>query len=340
MSTPSSTSAALQLPPVIFLMGPTASGKTDLALALAEQYPIEVISVDSALVYRGMDIGTAKPDHGFLQRLPHFLIDVCEPDEVYSVAQFRKDALALIASIIDRGNVPLLVGGTMLYFKVLLEGIAEIPRIPEGIRESILNQAERLGWPALHERLREVDPVSAARIHPNHSQRIQRALEVFEAFAEPLSAFHARQQGQALPFRALQLCLDVPRDCLHQRIALRFDAMIAKGFIDEVQQLRQDYELHQNMPSMRAVGYRQVWQYLDGEISVEELREQGCAATRQLAKRQLTWLRKWSDLHRISGPLEIQSGVDPSTALQKQLALIRPLCDQFHIPANRCVYNL
>lgn len=339
MSTPPSSRAELQLPPVIFLMGPTASGKTDLALALAEHYPVEVISVDSALVYRGMDIGTAKPDQGFLQRLPHFLIDVCDPNEIYSAARFRKDALSLIESIVDRGNVPLLVGGTMLYFKILLEGIAEIPEIPAGIRQSILDQAERLGWPALHERLREVDPQSAARIHPNHSQRIQRALEVFEAFAEPLSAFHARQQAQTLPFRALQLCLDVPREHLHQRIGLRFDAMLAKGFVGELSQLRQDYELHQNMPSMRAVGYRQVWQYLDGEISAEELREQGCAATRQLAKRQCTWLRKWSDLHRIPGALEISPGVEPSTALQKQLALIRPLCDQFHIPVNRCVYN-
>jgi tRNA dimethylallyltransferase len=280
----------------VCLMGPTASGKTALALALCRHYPCEIISVDSALVYRGMDIGTAKPGPEELAAAPHHLIDIRDPAEPYSAADFRADALRLMAEIRARGRLPLLVGGTMLYFKVLTEGIAELPAADAAVRAELAEQARREGWPALHRELERVDPEAAARIHPNHSQRIQRALEVYRLAGVPMSELHRRAQ-QVAPPRLLSLALaPAERALLHQRIALRFEQMLAQGFIDEVARLRARGDLHPELPSIRAVGYRQVWSYLDGECDYAGMMEQGIAATRQLAKRQFTWLRQWSDL--------------------------------------------
>ncbi|MHB1144709.1 MAG: tRNA (adenosine(37)-N6)-dimethylallyltransferase MiaA [Thiobacillus sp.] len=282
-------------PPAIFLMGPTASGKTALAVSLVERFPLEIISVDSALVYRGMDIGTAKPDAATLARAPHHLLDIRDPTEAYSAAAFRDDALRLMADIVARGKVPLLVGGTMLYFRALLQGLDDLPRADAALRKQLEAEAAVRGWPALHAELAAVDPVAATRLAPNDSQRIGRALEIFRLSGTPMSALLDRAQSE-LPYRVLQLAL-IPSDraVLHQRIAARFDAMLAEGLIDEVKALRPRYALTPDLPAMRAVGYRQAWAYLDGEITLDELREQGIAATRQLAKRQLTWLRSWPD---------------------------------------------
>ncbi len=313
-------------------MGPTASGKTDLALAISRRYRVEVISVDSALIYRGMDIGTAKPDEDFLQQLPHFLIDIRNPDQSYSAAEFRRDALDLMQQITERGNTPLLVGGTMLYFKVLLEGIAEIPAVPEAIRAAILDAAAKDGWASMHARLEQVDPISAERIHPNHAQRIQRALEVYEATGEPLSSFHATQQKTSFPYSTLQIALGCERELLHQRIERRFRQMVAQGFVQELEQLRSRWPLNSDMPSMRAVGYRQAWQHIDGELSHDEFIERGCAATRQLAKRQLTWLRKWQDLHWLSvSAAPVIEETPQHGAWQNELSKIQTLCDEVGI---------
>ena len=283
------------LPPAIFLMGPTASGKTALAVSLVEQFPLEIISVDSALVYRGMDIGTAKPDAATLARAPHHLLDIRDPTEAYSAAAFCDDARRLMADIVARGKVPLLVGGTMLYFRALLQGLDDLPKADAALRQELEAAAENRGWPDLHAELAQVDPVTAARLAPNDSQRIGRALEIFRLTGTPMSALLDRVQS-VLPYHVLQLAL-IPSDraVLHQRIAARFDTMLAEGLLDEVKSLRQTYPLHADMPSMRAVGYRQAWAYLEGEIDLNALREQGVAATRQLAKRQLTWLRSWPD---------------------------------------------
>ncbi|MBD3812059.1 MAG: tRNA (adenosine(37)-N6)-dimethylallyltransferase MiaA [Betaproteobacteria bacterium] len=283
-------------PPAIFLMGPTASGKTALAVGLVERFPLEIISVDSALVYRDMDIGTAKPDAATLARAPHHLLDIRDPTETYSAAAFCDDARRLMADIAARGRVPLLVGGTMLYFRALLQGLDDLPRADVALRKELEAQAAARGWPALHAELAAVDPATAARLAPNDSQRIGRALEIFRLTGTPMSALLDRVQSE-LPYRVLQLAL-MPSDraVLHQRIAARFDAMLAEGLIDEVETLRRRYALNADLPSMRAVGYRQAWAYLDGEIDLKGLREQGIAATRQLAKRQLTWLRSWPDV--------------------------------------------
>ncbi len=280
-------------PPAIFLMGPTASGKTALAVSLVERFPLEIISVDSALVYRGMDIGTAKPDAATLARAPHHLLDMRDPTEAYSAAAFCDDARRLMADIVARGNVPLLVGGTMLYFRALLHGLDDLPRADAALRKQIEAEAAARGWPALHAELARVDPGTAARLAPNDSQRIGRALEIFRLSGTPMSALLDRVQSE-LPYRLLQLAL-IPSDraVLHQRIAARFDAMLADGLVDEVEYLRRQHVLKPDLPSMRAVGYRQAWAYLDGDIDMKALREQGIAATRQLAKRQLTWLRSW-----------------------------------------------
>ncbi len=280
-------------PPAIFLMGPTASGKTALAVSLVERFPLEIVSVDSALVYRGMDIGTAKPDAATLARAPHHLLDIRDPAEAYSAAAFRGDALRLMAGIVARGRVPLLVGGTMLYFRALLQGLDDLPRADASLRTELEAAAAARGWPALHAELATVDPVTAARLAPNDSQRIGRALEIFQLTGKPMSALLDRAQSE-LPYRVLQLAL-IPSDraALHQRIAARFDAMLAEGLLAEVETLRRDYVLTPDLPSMRAVGYRQAWACLDGDIDMQALREQGIAATRQLAKRQLTWLRSW-----------------------------------------------
>ena len=280
-------------PPAIFLMGPTASGKTALAVSLVERFPLEIISVDSALVYRGMDIGTAKPDAATLARAPHHLLDIRDPTEAYSAAAFCDDARRLMADIVARGKVPLLVGGTMLYFRALLQGLDDLPRADAALRKLIEAEAAERGWPSLHAELARLDPGTAARLAPNDSQRIGRALEVFRLSGTPMSALLDRVQAE-LPYRVLQLAL-IPSDraVLHQRIAARFDAMLADGLVDEVETLRRQHVLKPDLPSMRAVGYRQAWACLDGDIDMKALREQGIAATRQLAKRQLTWLRSW-----------------------------------------------
>ena len=283
------------LPPAIFLMGPTASGKTALAVSLVERFPLEIISVDSALVYRGMDIGTAKPDAATLTRAPHHLLDIRDPTDSYSAAAFCDDARRLMADIVARGKVPLLVGGTMLYFRALLQGLDDLPRADAALRKALEVEAAARGWPALHAELAAVDPATAARLAPNDSQRIGRALEIFQLTGTPMSALLDQSQS-TLPYRVLQLAL-IPSDraVLHQRIAARFDTMLAEGLIDEVETLRRTYVLTPDLSSMRAVGYRQAWAYLGGEIDHKVLREQGIAATRQLAKRQLTWLRSWPD---------------------------------------------
>ena len=288
---------AKPLPPAIFLMGPTASGKTGLAVELVQRFPVEIISVDSALVYKGMDIGTAKPDALTLAQAPHHLIDIIEPTEAYSAAQFRNDALGLMANITTRGKIPLLVGGTMLYFKALQEGLSNLPEANQAIRTRLEQDAEEQGWPALHARLAEVDPETAARLEKTDSQRIQRALEVWEISGQPMSALYRQSAAETLPYRLLKLAL-VPseRAVLHERIAVRFKTMLEQGLVEEVHKLRQRYpELTADAPSMRCVGYRQTWQYLDAEFNLLELVDNGVAATRQLAKRQLTWLRGMDD---------------------------------------------
>ncbi len=279
-------------PPAIFLMGPTAAGKTQVAVTLARSLPVEIVSVDSSLVYRHMNIGTAKPDPQTLKVVPHHLIDLVEPNETYSAGRFRDDALTVMREITERGHIPLLVGGTMLYFKALREGLAELPRADPALRVVIDGMAAEQGWPALHRILSQVDPETAARLSPNDAQRIQRALEVYYLTDRPLSALLKKPQYVYFPYRAITLAL-VPsdRERLNQRIAQRFEDMLELGLIGEVRWLRRHYALDLSMPSMRCVGYRQVWKYLEGEYTLELMRERAIAATRQLAKRQLTWLR-------------------------------------------------
>lgn len=273
------------------LLGPTASGKSALAMALAATLDAEIISVDSAQIYRGMDIGTAKPSPDERARVPHHLIDVVDPTAGYSAARFAADARRLIAEIRGRGRSVLLVGGTMLYFKALREGLDKLPAADPALRQRIAADAVQNGWPALHRRLAELDAATAARIAPNDAQRIQRALEVSTLAGQPMSALLGQRVAE--PFDALWIAL-VPADraALHARIAARFDAMLAQGLVDELRALRMRFRLHANLASMRCVGYRQAWQYLEGECDADALRETGVAATRQLAKRQLTWLRR------------------------------------------------
>lgn len=281
--------------PTVLLMGPTASGKSALALALAERFPVEIVSVDSAQVYRGMDIGTAKPDAATRARIPHHLIDLIPPAEAYSAARFQADALAAITAIRSRGRLPLLVGGTMLYFKTLNEGLSALPPANPTLRAALDARAATLGWPALHAELARVDPAMARRLDPADSQRIQRALEVFELTGQPLSALQGRREIVGTLDNALALALlPADRTRLHAAIAQRFDAMLAGGLVAEVRALRTRYPLHADLPSMRCVGYRQAWQHLDGAIDAPTLRAKGIAATRQLAKRQMTWLRAMS----------------------------------------------
>ncbi|WP_299594433.1 tRNA (adenosine(37)-N6)-dimethylallyltransferase MiaA [uncultured Microbulbifer sp.] len=289
-------------PRAIFLMGPTASGKTDLAMAISDRLPVELISVDSALVYRGLDIGSAKPTAEELARYPHRLIDICDPAESYSAGRFREDALEAMNEISGRGKIPLLVGGTMLYFKALLQGMAEMPQADPAFRAKIEARAEKEGWPALHAELARVDPALAAELHPNHSVRIERALEVYHLSGKTMTQLRAEQDSDSLhaQYDIQQLAI-VPTDrsLLHRRIAERFERMLENGFLDEVKGLRARGDLHRDLPAIRAVGYRQVWEYLDGETDYRQMVEAGIAATRQLAKRQLTWLRRWPDLRSI-----------------------------------------
>jgi tRNA dimethylallyltransferase len=272
-------------------MGPTASGKSALAAALAGRFPVEIVSVDSAQVFRGMDIGTAKPSVAERRAVPHHLIDILDPTESYSAAQFRSDAVRLIREIASRGRTPLLVGGTMLYFKALREGLSDLPESDAMVRAHIDAEAAERGWPALHAELAKVDAPTAARLKPNDAQRIQRALEIHRVTGKPMSQLLGRKKN-ALPFRLIELAL-VPSDRgeLHRRIESRFDAMLERGLVEELRGLRGRYALRPGLPSMRCVGYRQAWQFLEGEIDRDELRNRGIFATRQLAKRQLTWLR-------------------------------------------------
>lgn len=284
-------------PAIICLMGPTASGKTQLAVQLAQHYPVEIISVDSAMVYRGMDIGTAKPHAEILRIAPHRLIDFRDPKEAYSAAQFREDALREINEIIARGKIPLLVGGTMLYFRALQEGLSDLPAADDTLRKKIMHAAEEQGWAALHAQLATVDSVAAQRIHPNDSQRIQRALEVYELSGKNLTTWQ-QESGEPLAGYQIYNIAIAPNDrsVLHERIARRFQQMLAEGLVDEVKQLMARGDLTLSTPSMRAVGYRQVWEYLQGMLTYDQMCERGIIATRQLAKRQLTWLRSWPEI--------------------------------------------
>jgi tRNA dimethylallyltransferase len=325
METRSESLAAL--PPYLAIVGPTASGKTAAALAIAQRWPVEVISVDSALVYRGMDIGTAKPSAAELAAVPHHLINIRDPLHAYSAAEFALDARRLMAEITARGKLPLLVGGTMLYLKALRDGLDDMPHADPAIRAALQLQAARVGWPALHAELAWVDPVTAARLAPADSQRISRALEVYRATGRPLSSFYTTKNiaicamntgatGQKDLKKSSSLLISLEptdRAWLHQRIAQRFDAMLASGFLEEVKTLRARGDLYPDLPSMRCVGYRQAWEALDGLWPLSELRDKGIAATRQLAKRQITWLRSTPDAQVVA--------CDAPDALAQVLAL-------------------
>jgi len=303
-------------PWAIFLMGPTAAGKTDTAMALHERLGHELISVDSAMVYRGMDIGSAKPSTAELARAPHHLIDIRDPAEPYSAADFREDAIELMRQISAAGRVPLLVGGTMLYYKRLIEGVANLPSADPVIRQQLETQWQYEGLESLHKRLAEVDAVSAQRIHPNDPQRLIRALEVYYASGRPMSELWAEQQPETFPWRVLSIALaPSDRGLLHQRIAKRFELMMDEGLINEVTALKKRNDLHLGLPAMKSVGYRQVWEYLEGEYDYATLVERGIIATRQLAKRQLTWLRSWPSLEWVDS--------QRPDALDKVLKLVR-----------------
>ena len=283
-------------PLAVFIMGPTATGKTDLAIALAQELPMDIISVDSAMVYRGMDIGSAKPDPATLEGAPHRLIDICDPAEAYSAGRFRDDALVEMARITASQRLPLLVGGTMLYFRALQQGIARLPDADPQIRASLDNEARTRGWEYLHRRLAQIDPVSARRIHPNDPQRIQRALEVYEVTGKSLTVLWQEQRAEALAYRRVKIALMPPdRTDLRRLIAHRFDAMLDQGLVEEVEALYRRTDLSPELPAIRAVGYRQVWAMLAGEYDCKTMREKAIIATAQLAKRQMTWLRKEPD---------------------------------------------
>ena len=288
----------------ILLMGPTATGKTDCAISLCKRFPCDVISVDSALVYRGMDVGTAKPDAATLERTPHRLIDFLDPEESYSAGEFVRDAYREMDDILAHGRIPLLVGGTMMYFRALTRGIAKLPGADEETRRAIAKEADERGWPALHAELEQVDPIAAARIKPKDRQRIQRALEVYRVSGTPLSEWQRDSAPARGDFEYLKIGLNIePRSLLHERCAERLDAMMNERFVDEVEALRMRPGLTPEHPSMRAVGYRQVWQHLAGEYELAEARDRALYATRQLAKRQITWLRSEEDVFVVD-PLE------------------------------------
>lgn len=306
-------------PPVIFLMGPTASGKTGLAVELVERLPLEIISVDSALVYRGMDIGTAKPDAATLARAPHRLIDILDPAESYSAARFAADARREIEAIHQAGRIPLLVGGTMLYFRALQQGLSRMPAADSELRARIAAEAKAQGWAALHARLADVDTAAAARIHPNDAQRIQRALEIVELTGAGPSAWHEKGREAALPWPVIKLALSGgERTELRARITTRFHAMMAQGFLQEVQALYRRGDLDLDSPALRSVGYRQLWKHLDGDYDLPTAVQRGITASHQLAKRQMTWLRRESEMHwqDANGPAEIE----------RTIAVLRRLC--------------
>jgi tRNA dimethylallyltransferase len=298
-------------------MGPTASGKTDLAIDLCEDYPFELIGVDSAQIYKDMDIGTAKPDAATLKRAPHRLISFLDPSESYSAAEFRRDALTEMQSITAAGKIPVLVGGTMLYFRALENGLADMPDADPTVRAALTEEAEKHGWQALHDRLARIDPVAAARIHPNDPQRLQRALEVYELTGLTLTEHHNKAKADALNYRVLKLAL-IPsdREWLRQRAALRFELMLKAGFLDEVTALYERGDLHENLPAIRSVGYRQAWDYLAGNTDFNEMQNRAIVATRQLAKRQLTWLRS-------------EKGISSFDTLRYDISLIKAKIDDF-----------
>jgi len=302
---------------VVFLLGPTATGKSDIAIEVLRRWPeqYEIISVDSALVYRHMNIGTAKPDSALRHEIVHHLIDIREPEATYSAADFCDDANRLVADIISRGKKPLLVGGTMLYFKALKDGLANMPAADQAVRQRLVEEAKNLGWEALHQRLSQVDPLAAARIKATDTQRLQRALEVYEVSGKPISEIQA-EPTQQFSYQTLQIGLmPADRSLLHSRIEQRFRQMLSQGFIEEVENLRHRGDLDADSPAMRSVGYRQIWSYLEGEFALEEMTFRGIAATRQLAKRQMTWMRSWSDL-------EIIPSDDTEAALQQALKML------------------
>ncbi|WP_439107378.1 tRNA (adenosine(37)-N6)-dimethylallyltransferase MiaA [Congregibacter sp.] len=318
--------------PLLCIMGPTASGKTDLAIALAEALNGELISVDSALVYRDLDIGSAKPAY------PHHLVDICDPGEAYSAARFAVDAQKAIDDVRGRGRRPILVGGTMLYYSALLRGFAAMPGADSAVRDAIASLAARDGWPAVHQELAKVDPESAARIHPNHSQRLSRALEVYRLTGRTMTALHAQQSDSLLDVDDVLAVAIAPEDrqVLHRRIELRFEKMMEAGFLDEVQRLRERGDLRTDLPAIRAVGYRQLWAHLDGECSLEEARELGVIATRQLAKRQFTWLRKWPDLKWINTD---EAGAVTSSDLASNDPFLAKIKDPANLLLNYLTYN-
>lgn len=281
----------MSLPPAIFIIGPTASGKTGLAMKLMAHFPIELISVDSALIYKDMDIGTAKPTADELEKAPHRLINFLDPSESYSAADFRKDALREMAEITAKGKIPVLVGGTMLYYRALENGLAVLPEADPKIRKKLSAEATKKGWDFLHQRLVELDPVAGKRIHPNDKQRIQRALEVYELSGKPLTELHKEAQLDALPYRLIKIALIPEREWIRDLAEKRFEIMMEQGFLDEVKALYAREDLHADLPAIRCVGYRQAWQYLEGKLDADEMKERAVIATRQLAKRQMTWMR-------------------------------------------------
>jgi len=307
---------------VICISGPTAAGKTALAMALYDTLDCEIVSVDSALVYTGMDIGTAKPTPEEQERYPHHLIDICDPTKPYSANHFRRDALQCIEQIIKRGKTPLLVGGTMLYYKALLGGLSELPGADQAVREQIQQRADQHGWEVLHNELNDIDPVAAKRIHPNDPQRLMRALEVYALTGKSLTEL-TKNQRPGLNYPTWQIAV-APEDrkVLHERIEKRFDLMLDQGFEQEVRGLYERGDLHADLPSMRSVGYRQMWQYFEGELSWDEMRERGVIATRQLAKRQITWLRSWPGLHWLHPSPDIDSAEQQRNLLNSALKIL------------------